>query len=63
MKYYMQKQSGDVATEQEWRDDFECMDIESWSGMEAHEADPDNWIEEGGLIEVKKDENGEWIEV
>ena len=63
MKYYMQQQSSDIATEEEWRDDFENMDIESWSGMEAEDANPKNWIEEGHLIEVLQDENREWEEV
>ena len=62
MKYYMQAQSGDVATEEDWKDDFENMDLESWYGCEAKDANLDRWIEGGNLIEVERVE-GEWIEV
>lgn len=63
--YYMHKVSGDVATEQEWRDDYESMDVESWFGKSADEitdADKENWLHAGDLIEVVKDANGEWVE-
>lgn len=63
--YYMHKESGDVATEQEWRDDYENMDVESWFGKSVDgitNEDTENWAEGGHLIEVVKDADGEWVE-
>lgn len=70
-KFYMHTTSGDVATEQEWRDDFDGMDIESWFGLPADECEGLHWIEDNIdsqtgqkiLIEVEKDTDGEWVEV
>ena len=58
----MHEQSGDVATEMEWRDDYENMDVESWHGCEAKDA-PENWLENSALIEVEKNNDGDWVEV
>jgi len=59
----MHKESGEVASESDWRADYESMDIESWHGCESKDANPNNWLEEGHLIEVEKNESGEWEEV
>ena len=64
--YYMHKESGDVATEQEWRDDYNNMDAESWFGKsidDITEQDKAAWQKGGHLIEVEKDTDGEWVEV
>lgn len=45
--------SGDVQTEQEWREDYATMDPGLWGGPE---------FEDANLIEVVKDENGQWVE-
>ena len=62
MKFYMHKESGNVENERTWKYEYDNMDVESWHGCEAKDANPENWIEDGHLIEVKKI-NGEWTEV
>lgn len=55
MKYYMQQQSGDVASESDWRDDYNSMDIESWFGKHVDditEEDEENWLAGGSLVEI-----------
>ena len=62
--YYMHKESGDVATEQEWRDDYESMDVESWFGKSVDEitdADKEEWIVGGHLIAVELGADGDWV--
>ena len=62
-KMYMHEISGDVASRDVWKADFENMDIESWFGLPADECEGLDWIECGKLIEVEQDEDGEWVEV
>ncbi len=65
-KYYMHKESGDVATELEWRADYDAMDIETWFGVVRLDISDEMercWLLAGGLIEVEKGDNGEWVEV
>ena len=61
MSYYMHEISGDVATLEAWREDYLSMDVETWSGKTAEEHSPIEWIEDGKLIEVFRDVNGEWV--
>lgn len=63
-KHYQQQQSGDVATESEWRDDYKNMDIESWFGKSVDEItsnDEANWLAGGNLVEVVKSEADGWV--
>ena len=56
--YYMQAQSGDVATEREWHDDYNSMDVEGWFGKESDditEEDKANWQAGDNLVEVDID--------
>jgi hypothetical protein len=69
-KMLMNTQSGDVASERDWRDDFEHMGIESWFSIAAGDISDDrHWLDntcrdsgEKILVEVKKDNDGEWVE-
>jgi len=64
-KLYMHTQCGDVATREEWRENFENMDEESWFGKESTDitsADRREWLAGGKLIEVEL-VNGEYVEV
>lgn len=54
-KLYMCMITGDIATLEDWRSDYEAMDIESWHGKPAEECDPRDWIKDGKLIEVDED--------
>ena len=63
MKNYMHTQSGDVASEQDWKDDFDNMDLESWFGVDSEECKDLHWLyDQKHLVEVEKIE-GEWAEV
>lgn len=53
----MHTNSGYVASEHDWREDFENMDWESWGGKTFESA-----IENGYLVEVVQDETGDWVE-
>jgi hypothetical protein len=61
-RYFMHNESGDIATMEEWRDDFENMDVESWYGLPAEECEGLHWIEGGHLTEVQHI-GGEWYEL
>ena len=61
-KHYMHGWSGDVATEQEWRNDFESTDIENWFGLPAEECKDLHWLDDVDLHEVQQ-VDGEWVEV
>ncbi len=50
-KMLMQTISGVVASESDWRADFENMDLESWLG---NDFDDSEWIAAGYLVEVEK---------
>jgi len=50
--FYMQLDSGEVATLEEWRDDYESTDFESWHGNEIEDCDPSQWIKDGHLVPV-----------
>ena len=60
---YMQIDSGDVATAEMWKRDFDAMDVESWFGKPAEECTDLHWLNDNNsLIEVEFDQQ-EWIEV
>lgn len=61
---YMHEWSGDVASREMWRDDFENMDIESWFGKEASECKDLHWLDDQPyLVEVEwSAEEKEWVE-
>ena len=60
---YMHTVSGDVATAEEWKNDFDNMDVESWFGDEYEECKDKHWLnDQKYLVEVEK-VNGEWEEV
>lgn len=61
-KMYMHELSGDVASLEDWKSDFDNMDVESWFGQLAKECEGLDWIKGGKLIEVVQDEEGEWVE-
>ena len=63
IKMYMHEVSGDVASLESWKDDFDRMSLESWFGLPAEECAGKDWIAGGKLIEVEQDEHGEWVEV
>ena len=52
-RYFMNPDTGSVATLEEWKADFESMTAEEWGGQT---------FEDAGLVEVVQDENGDWIE-
>ena len=59
---YMQTQSGDVATAEMWKDDFDAMDVESWFGKPAEECTDLHWLSDNNsLVEVEWIA-GEWVE-
>lgn len=59
--YYMHKISGDVASDQDWHDDFKKMDVESWFGLDAKDCEGLHFIDDCEyLIEVEKSASGEW---
>lgn len=61
---YMQTQSGDVATAEMWKNDFDAMDVESWFGKPAEECTELHWLSDNNsLIEVEFDTDlQEWVE-
>jgi hypothetical protein len=61
MTHYMHTQSGDVATKEEWKNDFEAMDTETWFGLPAEECEGRDWLDIDCLVEVEE-EDGEWVE-
>lgn len=61
-KMYMHEISGDVASLQDWKLDFDNMDLESWFGLPADQCEGLDWIKGGKLIEVKQ-VDGEWVEL
>jgi len=63
--YFMHRESGEVASQFDWHSDYESMDKESWFGKEIDlitDADKENWLDGGHLIEVVR-YKGEWIEL
>ena len=60
---YMHTESGDAATVEMWKDDFDSMDVESWFGLPADECTDLHWLDDNkALIEVEWDtEDQEWI--
>lgn len=62
-KMYQHKISGDVASESDWKDDFDGMDVESWFGFSDEECEGLHWLNDSTfLVEVKRDENYDWVE-
>jgi|DEB0MinimDraft_6_1074348.scaffolds.fasta_scaffold125736_2 hypothetical protein len=60
--YYMHTISGDVATEQEWKDDFNSTDLETWFGRPIEECVTLDWLgDQEYLVEVKQ-VDGDWVE-
>jgi len=59
--HYMHTISGDVATEESWKADFDSMDVESWFGLPAEECEGRDWLSIEHLVEVE-DVDGEWVE-
>lgn len=60
--YYMHTVSGDVGSFEDWKNDFDCMDIESWFGMPIEECVNLHFIDDiPQLVEVKKDDQGDWV--
>jgi len=49
---YKHLESGDVATIEDWKNDFEGMDVESWFGLEKENCNADDWIEGGKLEKI-----------
>lgn len=61
---YQQVDSGDVATAEMWKNDFDAMDVESWFGKPAEECKGLHWLDDNNsLIEVEwcSDEKA-WVE-
>ena len=62
MTYLMHTISGDVASRDEWKDDFNSMDVESWFGLPADECGDLHWLDDQPcLIEVER-VNNEWVD-
>ena len=66
IKYYMHPQTGSVDTEENWMDTYrECEEErKKYENYEEYENVPE-WDGESltDLCEVRKDENGDWVEV
>ena len=70
--YLMHTACGDVATIEQWENDFKNMDIEPWFGLPAEQCEGLHWINDNVdsgdcdkkpfLVEVIQNEQGEWIE-
>jgi hypothetical protein len=68
--YLMHYISGDVATVEDWRGDFESMDLETWFGLPIERCEGLHWLDDNIdsstgkpiFVEVVKDKNGEWVE-
>ena len=59
---YMHTHSGDVATFEMWKNDFDAMDVESWFGKPAEECTDLHWLSDNNsLVEVEWIA-GEWVE-
>ena len=60
---YMHTISGDVASKQDWKDDFDKMDLESWFGQPIDECENLHWLEDQKyLVKVVKNKDGDWVE-
>jgi hypothetical protein len=66
IKYFMNPQTGSVDTEENWRDEYErhkeTGTLDQWfpSGpFEGVRRDP---LTGAGLVDVVRDENGDWVE-
>ncbi len=61
---YMHTHSGDVATFEMWKSDFENMDVESWFGKPADECNDLHWLNDMPyLVEVAFCvDSQEWVE-
>lgn len=61
---YLHETSGDVATSEMWKNDFDAMDVESWFGKPAEECTELHWLSDNNsLIEVEFDTDlQEWVE-
>lgn len=55
MRLFAHKDSGDVQPLADWRSDYNSMDVESWHGKSSDECDPEEWLEDGHLIELDTD--------
>lgn len=51
---YMNPVSGDVATVEEWKADFESMGKEAWFGKEDHKGL--HWLKDSGLMPFDPEE-------
>jgi len=51
--FYIHTISGDIATLDSWRSDYDSMDIESWHGKPAEECNSGDWIKDGKLEPIK----------
>jgi len=51
--FYVHTISGDIATLDDWRADYESMDVESWHGKPAEECNRENWIKDGKLEAIE----------
>ena len=60
---YMHTESGDVATVEDWEDDFNSADCETWFGKPTAECNGLHWLDDQKyLTEVEWDtEEQEWI--
>lgn len=58
--FYRHIDSGDIATLDSWRSDYEAMDIESWHGHSVEECVEENWIEAGHLETLELKTVGEY---
>lgn len=47
---YIHLISGDIATLEDWRSDYESMEVESWHGKPVDDCDPKDWIVDGKLV-------------
>lgn len=62
LETYMHVHSGDVATREMWRSDFESMDVETWFGLEVDQCKDLHWLDDrSSMIEVEQ-VDGEWQE-
>lgn len=61
---YMHVEGWSVATAEEWKADFDSMDLESWFGKEPCDCEGLHWLHDNDhLVRVVKNSNGEWVEV
>lgn len=57
--FYIHTISGDIATLDNWRSDYESMDAESWHGKPAEECNAEEWIKDGKLEEIELNSDDE----